>query len=251
VNTEYIVIFVALALGGLVKGALGACLPVVAVPVLASFFSVPYAIAILVMPTAATNIWQLWQFRHHRAGLGWLTGLCVAAGVGIAVGTWLLANLPGHVLGLILAVMVIIYIAMRLARPDWHIPLRLAARIAPAVGLISGILQGATGISAPVSLTFASSLGFSRPQFVFAVSALFVSFAVVQIPSLVLTGILTWHRLLLGALAFIPILLAMPAGNWLATRLSHNAFNRLLLGLLAVIAAKLIYDSLQQLPWAP
>ena len=243
-SSEYIIIFVALALSGLVKGALGAGLPVVAVPVLASFFGVPYAIAMMVVPTVVTNIWQLWQFRGHRAGLGWLVGLCVAAGVGIAIGTWLLANLPGHILGVILAVVVVGYIVMRLVKPHWHIPIRVAARIAPVVGLISGFLQGATGISAPVSLTFASSLGFTRPQFVFAVSALFVSYSVVQVPSLILTGILTWHRLLLSALAFIPILVAMPAGNWLATRLSQNAFNRLLLGLLAVIAAKLVFDSL-------
>ena len=36
----------------------------------------------------------------------------------------------------------------------------------------------------------------------------------------------------------------MPAGNWLAGRLSRQAFDRLLLVLLAVIAVKLVYDSL-------
>ncbi len=243
-SPEYVVIFSALALSGLVKGALGAGLPVVAVPVLASFFGVPFAIAMMVVPTVVTNIWQLWQFRRHRTGLSWLAGLCLAAGVGIAVGTWLLASLPGHILGIILAVVVVAYIALRLARPHWHIPLALAARIAPAVGLVSGFLQGATGISAPVSITFVSSVGFSRPQFVFAISALFVSYSVVQVPSLIATGILTWHRLLLSGLAFLPILVTMPAGNWLAGRLSRQAFDRLLLGLLAVIAVKLVYDSL-------
>ncbi len=243
-NTEYLIIFAALALGGLVKGALGAGLPVVAVPVLATFFDVPFAIAMMAVPTVVTNIWQLWQFRRHRTGLGWLAGLCIAAGIGIAIGTWLLANLPGHVLGVILAVVVVAYIVVRLAKPHWHIPLGIAARIAPLVGFVAGILQGATGISAPVSLTFMSSLGFSRQQFVFAVSTLFVSFSVVQVPSLVATGILTWHRLLLSGLAFLPVLVAMPAGNWLASRLSRQAFDRLLLGLLAVIAVKLVYDSL-------
>ncbi len=194
-STEYVIIFTALALSGLVKGALGAGLPVVAVPVLASFFDVPFAIALMVVPTVVTNIWQVWQFRRHRAGLGWLTGLCIAAGIGIAIGTWLLANLPSHILGVILAVVVIGYIVMRLVRPHWHIPRDLAARVAPAVGLVSGFLQGATGISAPVSLSFMSALGFTRPQFVFAVSTLFVSFSVVQVPSLVATGILTGHRL--------------------------------------------------------
>ena len=243
-STEYIVIFAALALSGLVKGALGAGLPVVAVPVLAAFFDVPFAIAMMVVPTVVTNIWQVWQFRRQRTGLGWLVGLCISAGVGIAIGTWLLANLPSHVLGVILAVVVVMYVVVRLVRPHWHIPLAAAARIAPAVGLVSGFLQGATGISAPVSLSFMSSLGFSRPQFVFAVSTLFVSFSVVQVPSLIATGILTWHRLLLSALAFVPILVTMPVGNWLAGRLSRQAFDRLLLALLAVIAVKLVYDSL-------
>ena len=242
--TEYLIIFAALALGGLVKGALGAGLPVVAVPVLATFFDVPFAIAMMVVPTVVTNIWQVWQFRRERTGLGWLAGLCVAAGIGIAIGTWLLANLPAHILGVILAVVVVAYIVVRLAKPHWYIPPHVAARAAPAVGLVSGFLQGATGISAPVSLSFMSSLGFGRQQFVFAVSTLFVSFSVVQVPSLVAAGILTGHRLLLSALAFVPVLATMPAGNWLASRLSRRTFDRLLLGLLAVIAVKLVYDSL-------
>ena len=243
-TTEYLVIFVTLAVSGLVKGALGAGLPVVAVPVLASFFDVPFAIAMMVVPTVVTNIWQVWQFRRERMGLGWLAGLCIAAGIGIAVGTWLLANLPSSVLGTILAVMVIAYIVVRLTKPHWYIPLDIAKRVAPAVGLVSGFLQGATGISAPVSLTFMSALGLSRQQFVFAISTLFVSFSVVQVPSLALTGILTWHRLMLSALAFLPILVTMPAGNWLASRISREAFDRLILALLAVIAVKLVYDSL-------
>ena len=243
-STEYIVIFVGLALAGLVKGALGAGLPVVAVPVLAAFFDVPFAIAMMVVPTVVTNIWQVWQFRRERTGLGWLASLCVSAGIGIAIGTWLLANLPSHVLGVILAIVVVAYIVMRLTKPHWHIPPRVAARLAPAVGLVSGFLQGATGISAPVSLSFLSSLGFSRPQFVFAASTLFVSFSAVQVPSLIATGILTWHRLALSAVAFVPILATMPVGNWLAKRLSRQAFDRLLLALLAVIAVKLVHDSL-------
>ena len=240
---EYIIIFVALALSGLVKGALGAGLPVIAVPVLASFFDVPFAVAIMMVPSVVTNIWQVWQFRRERIGLGWLVGLCLLAGVGIAIGTWLLASLPSATLGLILAVVVAAYIVVRLTRPHWYIPVAVAARVAPVVGLVSGFLQGATGISAPVSITFLSSIGFRRPQFVFAISTLFVSYAVVQIPSLALAGILTWHRALLSALALIPIMLAMPVGGWLAARMSRQTFDRLVLVLLAVIAAKLVYNA--------
>ncbi len=242
--TEYLIIFAALALGGLVKGALGAGLPVVAVPVLASFFDVPFAIAMMMVPTVITNLWQLWQFRRERTGLGWITSLCLTAAIGTAIGTWLLVSLPSHVLGLILAIVVLAYIVLRVLRPHWHIALALAARAAPVVGLISGFLQGATGISAPVSITFLSALGFTRQQFIFAASALFASFAAVQVPFLTAAGVLTGHRLLLSALAFLPVLVAMPAGNWLAGRLSRAAFDRLILVMLAVIAVKLLYDFL-------
>ncbi len=240
---EYLVIFAALALSGVVKGVLGAGLPVVAVPVLASFFDVPFAIAIMAVPVVVTNIWQLWQFRHERMGLGWLAGLCVMAGIGIAVGTWLLASLSADILGIVLAVVVVGYIVVRLTRPHWAIPMSLASRVAPAVGFVSGMLQGATGISAPVSITFLASLGFSRPQFVFAISTLFVSFSAVQVPSLIVAGILTWQRLLLSMLALVPVLLAMPVGGWIGERMSREAFDRIVLVMLAVIAAKLVYDA--------
>ncbi len=240
---EYLLVFGALALSGLVKGVIGAGLPIVAVPVLASFFDVPFAIAMMVVPTVVTNIWQLWQFRGERVGLGWLGGMCGLAAVGIVAGTWLLARLPADALGIALALVVVAYIALRLARPHWRIPPAVAARAAPAVGFVSGLLQGATGISAPVSITFLSSIGLGRTGFVFAISALFVSFSAAQVPSLIVAGILTWERLVLSALALVPILLGMPLGGWVAARLSRETFDRLVLALLAVIAARLVYDA--------
>ncbi len=240
---EYLIIFATLTLSGVVKGVLGAGLPVVAVPVLASFFDVPFAIAMMMVPTVVTNVWQMWQFRHERAGFGWLWSLCLLASIGIVAGTWLLASLPADVLGVTLAIAVVAYIVLRLARPHWHISMAIAKPLAPVVGFLSGLLQGATGISAPVSITFLSSIGLSRTGFVFAISALFLSFSAAQIPSLAVAGILTWERLLLSTLALVPVLIGMPLGGWLASRMSREAFNRLVLVLLAVIAAKLVYDA--------
>jgi hypothetical protein len=240
---ELLLIFAALALGGLVKGVTGAGVPVVAVPVLAAFFDVPFAIAMMIVPTIVTNLVQMWQFRRHRSGPGYLVWMFVLAGVGIAAGTWLLTELPEAILGNALGVVVVLYIALRLSRPDWRLAPATARRLAPAAGLASGLLQGATGISAPVSITFLNAIGLTRGGFVFAISTLFVSFAAVQLPALVLAGILTGERALLSAAALVPVLLAMPVGGWLAARLTPRGFDRVILALLAVIAVKLFYDS--------
>lgn len=240
---DYAIMFAALALGGFVKGATGAGMPILAVPVLASFFDVPFAIAMMTVPTIVTNLWQMARSRGEYQQVAWLKWMWLMAGIGILFGTWLLTALPAEGLSIVLAVVVVLYIVMRLARPHWHIPRAVAGRTAPVAGFAAGALQGATGISAPVSITFLSSIQLSRPQFLLAIATLFVVYAVVQIPALALAGVLTLERGLYSALALIPVTLAMPAGNWVGARLGRAAFDRLILVLLAVIAVKLFIDA--------
>jgi uncharacterized membrane protein YfcA len=83
----------------------------------------------------------------------------------------------------------------------------------------------------------------SRPQFVLTLSALFLAFVLAQIPALALAGVLTWQRLLYSALALVPVAGGMPIGAWLARRMSPQAFDRLILLLLAVIAVKLLFEA--------
>jgi uncharacterized membrane protein YfcA len=240
---EVLIVFAALALGGFVKGATGAGTPAVAVPVLASFFGVPFAIAVMVVPTIVTNALQIRQFFEFRHGLGYLRWLFVTGFVGAAAGTWLLTALPATFLNLALAIVIILYAAVRLTRPHWRIPPVVARRIAPTIGLLAGILQGTTGISAPISITFLTAIGLSRPQFILSVSTLFIAFVSVQVPALAIAGILTVERSLLSAAALLPVLVAMPLGSWFAGRIGPNGFDRLILTLLGAIAVKLIYDS--------
>lgn len=218
-------------------------MPIVAVPVLASFFDVPFAIATMIVPTIVTNLWQINKFREERDAVLWLKWMWVMAGLGIVLGTWLLTSVPSDGLSAALGVVVIAYIILRLSRPRCHIRPLAARRSAPTVGLISGLLQGATGISAPVSITFLTSIQLTRPQFVFAISVLFVGFALVQLPALVLAGVLTWERLAYSALALIPVAVAMPAGGWVGARLSGQAFDRVILVVLAAIVVKLFVDA--------
>ncbi len=240
---EVIIIFAALAFGGFVKGATGAGMPVAAIPVLASFFGVPFAIAIMIVPVIVTNVMQMVQFRSEWPAVGWLRWMWLLAGLGIVIGTWLLTTVPEAGLNVALATVVLIYVVLRLAKPDWHVPAAMARRVAPAVGFVSGMLQGATGISAPISITFLTSIRLTRPQFVFAVSTLFVTYAAVQLPSLIVAGILTFERAAYSTAALVPVLIAMPAGRWLAARLDQRGFDRLILILLAGIAVKLFAES--------
>ena len=59
--------------GGIVKGLLGVGLPMVAIPGLTLIVGLPNALAMVSVPVALANLWQVWQFRQaprpwRRAG---------------------------------------------------------------------------------------------------------------------------------------------------------------------------------------
>lgn len=244
-NLESLVL-IALALGGgaVVKGATGLGLPLVALPALAASFGVAHGLAILALPLVVTNLWQVWRYRARARALPFLPGLLIAGILGVAAGTWLLTALPESTLSLAVALLVLVYIGLRLAWPDLRLAESAGRGLAPAVGLAAGTLHGATGISAPVGVTFIHAMRLDRETQVFAVSAMFLLFSTTQLPALAVAGILTWPRLLESVFALAPVLVMMPVGTRLSRYISRLTFDRIILGLLTVIAAKLIADSL-------
>ena len=240
--SSVIIMTVALAAGAVVKGATGMGLPLIALPVLTAAFGLQHAVGLMTIPLIVTNIWQVWRFRAEARGphLAFMPWFLVAGAVGIGIGTWALTTLPERVLVLALGVLLLAYVAMRLARPHWSLGPELAGRLGPPAGLGAGILQGATGISSPIGVTFIHAMKLDRTAHVFAVSAMFLLFSVVQLPSLWIAGVMRTEWLLQGLLALVPILVFMPLGQWISGKLSRAAFDRMILVFLAVIGLKMV-----------
>lgn len=211
---------------------------------MAMLFGVELAVVIFVVPSLLTNIWQGWRFRTHQRPPKFTLGLALSGAAGAAFGSYLLATVAPQLLLLAVAVVVIAYIAFRLAKPNWVLDAAIANRILWPVGFVAGSLQGSTGVSAPVSVTFLNAMQVTRPVFIATISVFFFAMATVQIPVLYGLGLMDGQRLLLGLAAVIPLLAGMPFGAWLAARLSRQTFDRVILMLLAVIAARLIWQAL-------
>jgi len=234
----------ALGLGGLVKGATGMGLPIVALPILASFLDVQHAVALLVFPLLATNLWQAWRFRSDLWRADFLPALLIGGGIGIALGTILIASLPERSLSLGVAGVVFAYTALRLLKPQFVVSPGLARRIAAPIGFSAGLLQGATGMGGPIGGTFVHALRLNRTAHAAVLSAMFLLFVIVQIPALAVVGLLTWRIALESMLAVLPAIAMVPVGIWIAGRLSPTAFDRLVLALLIVVAVQLLVTNL-------
>lgn len=230
-------------LGGILKGATGAGAPVIGVPMLALAFDVPTAVVLFSIPNLFSNIWQVWAFRAHRLQPSFTWVFALAGLAGTVVGTFLLVGLPPRILTYFIASVVFCYVAFRLLHPKWQLGLGAATKMAAPVGAVAGVLQGAIGISAPVSISFLNAMGLERPVFIATVAAFFVAMAAVQIPMVVGFGLMTVELAAVGLGAVVLIFAAIPLGSALGRRLPKKAFDWLMLILLTGIAIRMLVST--------
>ena len=236
----------ALFLGGIIKGATGAGTPVIAVPVIAAFLDVRVAVVIMVIPNLMTNVLQQWQYRDHHLPDRFALKFAVAGGFGALVGTTMLASLPTEILTIALAAAIFGYIGLRLARPSFKLEFQSAARLVAPMGIGGGILQGMAGISAPVAVSFLNAMRLERPVFIATISTFFISMSLVQIVSQSVFGLTSLPLFGVSVAAMLPLVFSMPLGSWIARHLSAQAFDRVLLLLLAVLGLRLLYGGLAE-----
>lgn len=241
-DAEYLYIALGFAVGGILKGATGAGAPIVAIPIIALYFDVPMAIAVFVMPNLVSNSLQIWTHRATRVPAAFLVPFAGAGVLGAGLGTLILASVPTDALKLAVAVAVVAYIVFRLFRPDWRLEMETAQKVAAPVGLVAGVLQGASGISAPVSITFLNAMRLPRHSFIFTISIFFLTMLLVQVPMLAGYGFLTPERLLIGGASTLVLLGFMPVGAFFGRLVSPETFNRIILVLLAMLAVRLFWD---------
>tara|TARA_E500000081_G_scaffold126962_1_gene134442 strand:- start:57 stop:800 length:744 start_codon:yes stop_codon:yes gene_type:complete len=239
-----IAILVAFALGGILKGATGAGAPVVTIPVIAAFYDVRIAVIIMVVPNLLTNIGQLYQFRKTILPSFFTVSFALGGGIGAFIGTILLANLSIKILTLSVAFIVIIYILLKLIVPSWKLIYEKAAKLVFIMGTAGGVLQGAAGLSAPISITFLNAMKLERNQFIPTISVYFGVMSIFQMPTLYYYDFLNFEIILASLISTVVLLSFMPLGSWVAKSVSKENFDKITLILLAFIALRIIYLNL-------
>jgi uncharacterized membrane protein YfcA len=240
---DLVVIVAAIAVGAFIKGATGGGLPQIAIPVMAVFLGVERSVVVMAIPGVVANGWLVWthrgEFRHTRD----LPTMLVGGAVGSVIGTMLLKGLDGRVLSGVLALLIVVYVLLAVARPGFTLPTRVTRLASPPVGVAAGGLQGATGISGPLLTTYLHGFGLRPRAYVFALATLFFGFALVQTVTLFGVGLYTGNRLVESLLALVPIAVALPLGSRAAKRLSPRTFQRIVLVLILASAVSLAHDA--------
>lgn len=236
-----VAIFLAFALGGVLKGATGAGAPIITIPVIAAFYDVRIAVVIMVIPNLLTNIGQLYKYRATIMPRFFTISFALGGGIGALLGTILLVNLSIKILTLSVAFIILIYICLKLMVPTWKLNYSKAKKLVFFMGSGGGILQGAAGLSAPISLTFLNSMQLDRNQFIPTISVYFGVMSLFQMPALYFYKFLNIETIIISCLSTVVLMSFMPIGSWLAKSVSKENFDKLILLLLCFIALRIIY----------
>lgn len=230
------------ALAGAVKGVIGLGLPTVAMGLLGLAMAPAQAAALLIVPSALTNLWQLAAGGHLRGLLRRLWPLLLMIFIGTLLGSaWLGINSgawAAHALGAAL----LVYALYGLLHPGLHLGARYERWLGPLCGLLTGVITAATGVFVIPAVPYLQALGLQREQMVQALGLSFTVSTLALAVGLAGQDALGGEALGASLLVLAPALLGMLLGQWLRQRISAPMFKRCFFIGLALLGAHLLLN---------
>lgn len=237
---ELLLIFLIVAGAATVKGAIGFGFPLVAVPLLSSILGPRTAVPLVAIPATVSNMIMIVRGKGARA-----PGALILVFAGITVGTFigalLVKVLDPRPLSLLVGALTLLYVVATVFRLTVRIPVSAGDRVAPVVGVVTGVIGGATGLFAPLLATYLHMLRLAKNEFVFWITVLFAAGNIVQVGSYFHLGLYGGSVLRLSLIACLPMIVGTWLGMRLQDRMDPDVFNRVILSIVFLASLNLLW----------
>lgn len=220
----------------------GLGLPLIAVPVIATFTSVEEAVVLMIIPTLGSNLWLVAAHRRFAGLVHAHLPFLIAGFLGGIVGTFALAAIDDRWLKLALAAWLALYLLQFAFGNFLRSVFQAKGAAAAAVGFSGGAIQGATGVSAHIVAPYFHGRKEPAESYAFLIACAFLTFSSAQLMTATGSQLFSPERLILGTVALVPTLIFTRVGIRLAGRISRQAFQKLLIALFVLMEIKLLAD---------
>jgi uncharacterized protein len=228
---------------GMVKGIVGLGLPTLAMGLLCLVMPPVEAAAILVVPGVVTNVWQM----IAGPALTVLTRRFATMIVGVLAGTFATIGLLTHVSSVassVLGAVLAVYGLSGLLLEPFIIPSRAERWLSPAVGLMTGLLNGATGVYVIPGAAYLASLRMSKDELIQAIGINAFVCPIALGIGLSLSGAYEIAAAGMSFFAVLPGLAGMYVGQRIRHRLNPAAFRFCFFIGLVALGCYMLYRSL-------
>ncbi|KPX27291.1 Membrane protein [Pseudomonas syringae pv. delphinii] len=213
-------------LAGTVKGVIGLGLPTVAMGLLGLVMLPPQAAALLIIPSAFTNVWQLATGGSLRPLLKRLWPMLSMIFIGTCAGAFWLGMSGSHSMTRALGAALLLYALSGLFLPTLQVAEAAERWLGPLGGFVTGVIASATGVFVIPVVPYLQALGLERNELVQALGLSFTVSTAALAVGLSWNGALGCTELGASLLALAPALLGMLLGQWLRQRISAVLFKR-------------------------
>jgi uncharacterized membrane protein YfcA len=220
------VIAATFVVAGFVKGVTGMGLPTVAMGVLGTLMLPAQAAALLLLPSFVTNVWQLFAGPSVRGLLKRLWPMMAGIVGGTLAAASFIAGAGGAWAVVGLGAALTLYAAAGLLAWRFSVPARHERWLSPAIGALTGVVTGGTGVFVVPAVPYLQSLALKKEDLV---QALGLSFTVSTIALAI--GLASEHAFAADELgvslaAVAPALIGMWIGQRVRGLISPASFRR-------------------------
>jgi uncharacterized protein len=232
---QIVVIAVAFVVAGVAKGAIGMGMPPIAIGLMSFAVPLDSSIAIMVVPTMVTNVWQAiygggFQVLIRRFGV-----MAIAAMIGITAVGLFLSDLGSPRTAGWVGVLLVLYSLIALTPWRPRVPRGAEPWANPLIGLASGAVAGSTGVAAVPFLPYMQSLEMNQHELVQALGIMFLFITGMLAVSLAFHGAYHLTNSVAGVAAVAPTMVGVWIGQHARRRLSPQTFRRaFIFGMFAV-----------------
>lgn len=237
------VIAVSLFAGGLIKGAFGVGLPMVAASLMAFFMDVPVAVIIMTMPMLSSNLWQ--AYRDGKPGtLGRFWPFLIAILPGTWISTKLLFETDPRVLLYVMGGTLAFFSGLQLTPLRMKVSARAERWATPVVGLLAGLVGGLTTFYGAVIALYLVMLDMERDEFIGVIGLLYFFCTAVLLAMLGVRGAVDLPAVLVSAGSCVPMFAGLAIGQKIRSRIRPEVFFRSVSIFLVLVGLSLIVRNL-------
>jgi uncharacterized membrane protein YfcA len=234
-------------IAGAVKGVIGLGLPTVSLGLLTVAFDLQTAMALLVVPSFVTNLWQAVVGGNAKVILSRLWPFLAAATVTVWIGVAALTRLNPSLLAALLGLQLVTYSLMSLRGTRLTIPVRHERWAGPLVGSANGMLTGMTGSSVVPGVMFLQAIGLPRDVLIQAMGMLFAASILALAAALQQANVLTADHGILSGAAVLPAIAGMIGGQWIRKQLTEERFRTVFFVGLLMLGVYIIASAIRML----
>lgn len=234
-------------LAGTVKGVIGLGLPTVTLGLLTALFDLPTAMALLIVPSFTTNVWQGAVGGHGRVIVTRLWPFLLMATATVWIGATALTRLDLNLLSSLLGLLLVAYGGLSLAGVRLAIPAHREALAGPVFGAANGILTGMTGSCVVPGVMFLQAIGLNRDVLVQAMGMLFALSTAALGLALHGNGLFPKELGLASLAGIVPAVIGMVLGAKIRKRLSEERFRKTFFAAIALLGAYIVAGAVKGL----